>query len=53
MTPQRKRFKSAVHSCWAEMRAGSRNVSPGSLGSCMRSKLKGHKKHRRSRRRRK
>lgn len=43
MTPQQKKFKTAVHVCWADMRAGHRNVSPGSLGSCMKSKLKGHR----------
>lgn len=54
MTPQQKKFKTAVHACWADMRAGTRNVSPGSLGSCMKSKLKGSgrskRKSRRSRR---
>lgn len=34
------------------MRAGTRNVSPGSLGSCMKSHLKG-KSHRKARKSRK
>lgn len=51
MTPQQKKFKTAVHACWADMRGGSRSVSPGSLGACMKSKLKGkHSKKRKSRR---
>ena len=47
MTSQQSKFKKAVHSCWASMRAGQTSVSPKGLGSCMRKKLKGHRKSRR------
>jgi hypothetical protein len=39
MTPQRRKFKAAVKVCWSEMKAGKIDVSPKSLGRCMKKKL--------------
>lgn len=39
MTPQRRRFKTAVKTCWEKMRGGKIGISAKSLGKCMRSEL--------------